>query len=472
MRAKISIFFTLILICSFSSFAAYVPIGQARSIAKNAFYEKLSAYKDISYSEIVFSQEFTINYNNEVVYYAFNLDEENGYIVVAAEDRVHPILSYAFEGNYSLNGYAPAFYDWMEMYSKQIYHIISNNFPGTSEIDEQWIYYSNRNTNLSKSTSKDVGPLVTTKWDQDCYYNTACPAAAAGPCGYVLTGCVATSMAQFINYHEYPKKGSGSNSYNAGSYGTLSADFGSTTYNYKSMPDQLTAENAEVAKLMYHCGVAVEMNYGPYGSGAQSSIARDALVNYFNYSPSTFYGERSSYTDLQWKILIRADLINSRPLMYRGQGSGGHAFICDGFQYPDHFHFNWGWSGSGDGYFFISALNPSSGNFTQNQAAICNALPSTQAGSTGCISHDELSNSISIYPNPANHALHLEINNLQNDMELSIRDLSGRIVKEISIIKTQAIFSSEIQIENLNSGLYFLTIKSENDIVVKKFVKE
>lgn len=472
MRTKVSIVISVMLISSLGLFAAHVPIANARQVAKNAFYEKVNAYKDVLYSEITFSQEYTINYNDEVVYYAFNLNEENGYIIIAAEDRVYPILAYAFEGYYSLNGYAPAFYDWMEAYSKQIYHVIANNSAGTSEIEEMWVYLSSQSNKTEFSTSKDVGPLVTTRWDQDCFYNTACPAAASGPCGYVLVGCVATSMAQFINYHEYPKKGSGSSSYNAGSYGTLTADYGSTTYKYNNMPDQLSAENPDVAELMFQCGVSVEMNYSAGGSGAITSEARNSLVAYFNYSPSSFYAEKSTYTELQWNILIRSDLINSRPLMYRGQGSGGHAFICDGFQYPDHFHFNWGWSGSGDGYFFLNSLNPSSGNFTQNQAAICNALPTTQAGSTGCIDNGELYNSITIYPNPANDILQLEIRNIETDMELSIRDISGRMIKEFYIDNIKSIFTNKISIEELNSGLYFLTIKSENDIVVKKFIKE
>jgi len=365
MKTKKTILLTLMLIFSFGLFAATVTITEARQIAKNAFYEKVNSYKDVLYSEITFSQEFAINYQSQVVYYAFNLNEEKGYIVVAAEDRVYPILAYAFEGSYSTSAYAPAFYDWMEMYSKQIYYVIQNNSPGTSEIDEMWIYFSNKSTKTRFSTSKDVGPLVSTKWDQDCYYNTSCPTAGAGPCGHVVTGCVSTAMAQLIRYNSYPKKGTGSHSYNAGSYGTLSADFGATTYNYGNMPDQLSSENPDVAQLIHHCGVSVDMNYSPHGSGASTQFARDALVSYFNYSPSAFYGEKNSYTDLKWKILIRADLINSRPLIYRGTGSGGHAFICDGFQYPDHFHFNWGWSGSGDGYFFLTSLNPSSSFFLQ-----------------------------------------------------------------------------------------------------------
>lgn len=57
-------------------------------------------------------------------------------------------------------------------------------------------------------------------------------------------------------------------------------------------------------------------------------------------------------------------------------------------------------------------------------------------------------------------------------MELSIRDISGRMIKEFYIDNIKSIFTNKISIEELNSGLYFLTIKSENDIVVKKFIKE
>jgi hypothetical protein len=128
------------------------------------------------------------------------------------------------------------------------------------------------------------------------------------------------------------------------------------------MPNKVTSSNSAVATLMYHCGVSVDMNYGvgsKGGSGAQTLDVVDALKTYFGYPTSVEGKYRSSYSDAQWKTLLKGELDASRPIQYAGTGSGGgHSFVCDGYDNNDFFHFNWGWSGSSDGYFSINNLNP------------------------------------------------------------------------------------------------------------------
>ena len=137
------------------------------------------------------------------------------------------------------------------------------------------------------------------------------------------------------------------------------------TNNYGSSSSQVQKE--AVATLMYHCGVSVDMNYGP-SSGAVSSKVPSSLVEYFRYAPSATYKTKESYTLDQWVALLKSELDESRPLFYAGNymdnegNTGGHAFVCDGYRSDDYFHFNWGWGGSRDGYFAIGALNPGGGN--------------------------------------------------------------------------------------------------------------
>ena len=472
MKHKNRIIFIGLLIFANSLFAENVPIERARQIAKNAYYEKVSEFVDINYENIIFSDEISISYKSLPMYYVFNLNQSNGYIIISAEDHVVPVLAYSYEGSYNSDNLAPGFIEWMETYSKQIYYVIQHKTPSTTEIEEAWDYYLAKTTNTNLSNSKNVGPLATTTWDQSEYYNSACPVSSAGPGGHVLTGCVATCMAQLLRYHKYPKVGSSSSSYNAGSYGNLSANYGSTTYKYSNMPEQLSSENADVALLMFHCGVSVEMNYSPYGSGASSSDAATALMTYFNYSTSTFYAMKSDYSELKWKILIRADIINKRPLMYRGTGSGGHSFLCDGFQYPDHFHFNWGWGGSANGYFYLSSLNPSGGNFTYDQGAICNAIPSSSSSSPAGIDESEFSKSINLFPNPTDGIFNLEIdNNSYENISLTIIDLTGRNLKKIELNKTNNYFSEEINVSDLKAGYYLISIETKDNIAIKRFIK-
>jgi hypothetical protein len=177
-------------------------------------------------------------------------------------------------------------------------------------------------------------------------------------------------MAQVMKYWNYPASGSGFHSYNTNNYGTLSADFGGTAYDWGSMPNTVSSSNEAVATLMYQCGVSVDMNYGvgsQGGSGAyvvtsQSPVqhcAEYALKTYFGY-PNNLQGVvRANYSEDQWVNLLKSDLDASRPIVYAGFGSGGgHCFVCDGYDQNDFFHFNWGWSGYYDGYFSINALDP------------------------------------------------------------------------------------------------------------------
>jgi hypothetical protein len=219
-------------------------------------------------------------------------------------------------------------------------------------------------------------------------------------------------MAQVMKYWEWPKKGIGSHSYRPldvnkpydfwgnPNYSTrykdtLSANFENTTYDWENMKNSYSGfttltQRTAVATLMYHCGVATEMMYGNdadggsgtftlnYGDEQDPTCAQNALWRYFGYKKPTGYMRDGSYaygsnyykkwTDTKWTAMIKEELDKQRPIMYGGAGydeygesTGGHSFICDGYNSMNYFHFNWGWSGDGDGYFTLSNLNPGSG---------------------------------------------------------------------------------------------------------------
>jgi hypothetical protein len=57
-----------------------------------------------------------------------------------------------------------------------------------------------------------------------------------------------------------------------------------------------------------------------------------------------------------------------------GYGTGGHSFVCDGYQ-GDYFHFNWGWGGACDGYYYLHDLTPGLRNFNDDQMAVFSIRP-------------------------------------------------------------------------------------------------
>ncbi|MCD4747006.1 MAG: C10 family peptidase, partial [Bacteroidales bacterium] len=279
MKTKIlSLLLSVLLFSGNMLFSAEVSNEKAKLIAKNLFYERANQFNNIKYNDIVFVNETVITGETGTpVIYIFNLIDEKGFVIISAEDNAYPVLGYSIDGTYNNDDQPPAFIECIENYKEQIIYIKDNNLEANLKIDEAWEKYSKK---PAKSPMNNVEPLIETMWDQDCFYNELCPVDLSGACERARVGCVAVAMVQVMKYHSYPPQGTGSHGYNS-SYGYLFADFGATTYNWDDMPDYITDHNFEIAQAGYHCGVAVEMMYGPNGSGAYSGNVGPALMNYF-----------------------------------------------------------------------------------------------------------------------------------------------------------------------------------------------
>lgn len=278
--------------------------------------------------------------------YVLNDDSRNGYIVLSADDVATPLLGFTEAGSFDNDNIAPAMKNWLEQYSRQIAYAAENGMEVTS--------YDNG--------LPAVSPMLTTLWDQMAPYNNDCPTLNGKP---TYTGCLATAMAQVINYHKYPEQGTGTASY-IWNNTTLSYDFSAANhrFDYSLMADNYAApttdsQKAAVANLMLACGISVEMNYSNSSSGAISHKATMALVNNFNYDKGIRYALRDLYTLETWTDMMYKELSENRPVLYGGLNNvnGGHAFVIDGYE-NGYFHVNWGWSGMSDGYFLITALDP------------------------------------------------------------------------------------------------------------------
>ncbi|HNI43974.1 MAG TPA: thiol protease/hemagglutinin PrtT [Chitinophagales bacterium] len=356
--------------------AQTVSIESARKVAANYYSTQSHAHSVIESSD---AELIETKFNgNEILYYVFSIREHTGFIIVAADYAAMPILAFSDESNYTteLSQNVVGFAYLMDGYAKELLSIKNEQMRPTQYINTQWQNWEN-NVHISSSVRSSVLPLISTTWDQGGYYDDACP-------GGSVTGCVATAMAQVMKYWNYPPQGVGSHCYNENNYGNLCANFGATTYNWGAMPNNVTAPNSSVATLMYHCGVSVDMDYSPTGSAANvSTNARNAFKDYFGYDTNITYVQRSSYSEADWLATLKSQLDVGRPMIYRGEGSsGGHAWVCDGYNSSNLFHMNWGWGGYLDGYFSINGLNPGSSNFNTGQGALANIIPGTSCPTT------------------------------------------------------------------------------------------
>ena len=83
------------------------------------------------------------------------------------------------------------------------------------------------------------------------------------------------------------------------------------------------------------------------------------------------------------------------------------------------------------------------------------------------INNYENSNNFSIYPNPANDKIKLELNVLKNSI-VSIYNIQGQLLLQQAIKHYQ----TEIDISSFARGMYFVKVETDKGIVSKKFIKE
>ena len=317
--------------------------------------------------------------------YIYNIGNQ-GFVIISGNTVLPPVLGWSDQSLFPDLSEAPEnFRSWIEHYSEMIDFAVANGIAPEADVQRQWDEAAQGI--FGSRDAQTVDPLVSTRWNQDCYYNEYCPATSGGwwwggPCGHCYAGCVACAMAQVMKYWDYPITGFGSHSYVHSEYGEQSANFAATTYHWDDMPIEVLNSNDAVATLMYHCGVSVNMNYSGSGSGAMSQDVETAMRSYFGYCGAK-YRQKASYNDENWIAMLKAELDQSHPVYYSGSnGDSGHAFVCDGYDNNDRMHFNFGWSGSGDGFYTVNDVN----GFNQGQAVVTNLFPvSIQADDNGII---------------------------------------------------------------------------------------
>ena len=313
------------------------------------------------------------------LYYVFNVGNDKGFVIVAGDDAVTPILAYADRGDFSEREMAPAAKAMLESYAQQIEMIQQN--PSLS---------------VAASTSYEaIAPMVETQWNQMEPYNYMCPTITGEP-GRSVTGCVATAMAQIMYYHKWPVAETKAIPAYEMSTGELIAGADPVVIDWDAMQLTYTGSEAEddpaalaVAQLMVLCGKSVKMNYSYNSSGAGDGAMLNALKSYFDYDGAARLVYREDYANADWEKMVYDELAAQRPVYLSGfsesaSGQVGHAFVCDGYDGQGLFHINWGWGGMSDGFFRLTLLNPNdhgtggnngSGGFSMDEVAIIGMQP-------------------------------------------------------------------------------------------------
>ncbi|MBO4820762.1 MAG: C10 family peptidase [Prevotella sp.] len=281
--------------------------------------------------------------------YVCNYGNDKGYVILSGDDRTVPVLAYSDHGSLDVEHMPENMKWWLQYYEEAI---------------EQVVDYQLTNKMPVGRPTDVIKPLIKTKWDQTWPFNEMCPSVNAVRCP---TGCVATAMAQVLNYHRCPADSTNAiDAYTTYTHKVNMPKLAPTTFDWDNMLDvygrNATQEQRDaVAKLMLYCGQAVQMDYTPNSSGANTDYLGYLLPRYFNL-PNTIHNvTRYGYTIEQWDSILINELKHNRPVLYTGytMAMEGHAFVCDGYDGNGYYHINWGWGGDGDDYFRISVLDAS-----------------------------------------------------------------------------------------------------------------
>jgi Peptidase C10 family/Spi protease inhibitor len=314
--------------------------------------------------------------NGSVSIYVFNYEDNQGFLVLSADKREMPILAYSSSNEFALKAGVDA---WIDFRKEIIKDLRKNNALPSGPVKKMWASLDAQVNGCTDcpslflippddpSCTTDLTvikePLLATKWDQSCGYNTLCPPFENDYCNHAPTGCVATAMAQVMRYYRFP-----------------------TRYDWNSIGVTATSSSGSLAQLMRDAGYSVNTNYGAYESSAKSENMLSAFPAVFGYSSSiqsVTYGGTSNYQ------LVKNELTENRPVIFTGGTQGplwtyvaGHAWVCDGFiahttcEYSTlYFSMNWGWGGSANGWYAYNNFTNTYGSFNYQTKVFAGIKP-------------------------------------------------------------------------------------------------
>lgn len=320
----------------------------------------------------------------EPPFYVFNRGEKQGFVIIAGENTVNPILAYAIEGTFRTEGMPPNLQSWALSQSQYIDRVRQSGQTATSETVARW--------NAPRAGEGEAIDLQTPNWNQFEPYNLGCPTYLDR---HTLTGCVGTATAIVMGYHRWPLKGKGTiPGYFSAHHQIQIPDLTlGETYQWNLMPyiddTPLQEDNPDqvraISTFMYHVAVMVRSDFGIDYTGTTLAPPTNRLPMYMGYRPDLMYLERKHFSPTVWNQMVREEIEAGRPLVYDGvtDHNEGHAFVIDGFD-GEFFGVNWGWSGMSNGYYDLANLTPgeqgsggsaSGHGFNQLQGAIFRIQP-------------------------------------------------------------------------------------------------
>ncbi len=354
------------------------PVGQAGAVsaAKQFFSQRYStAQKAAVKNQLPTPVEVLTDAAGRPAGYALDLPG-GGFIILSADDHMPPVKLHSATGQ--IKDIPPELFEVIREELAQDLAEVESPL-SLAALDEkyagQWEQLQATGGEFNAAASQ--AQLSTAVWNQNYPYNKYAPTVSSGGSGgHAYAGCVATQMGILMRYHHAPDKVLKDGSY-TDSLGTCKGthaihDVSMANYDWGNMPEagitsqSPAAQQDEIARLLYHCGVSVSMNFEAGGSGAGTIV--NAITNYFGYRHQGLY-YKQNYSITDWYEMIAADIDSGKPIPYYFTSSlGGHAVVCDGYRNSNEIHLNFGWSGYEDAWFNMDRVTAQNVSWTGHYA--------------------------------------------------------------------------------------------------------
>ena len=290
--------------------------------------------------------------------------EPQGFVAISADTDIAPIIAYSSKTSFPLdeNDRNPLYFMLKEDMRLRLKALAENKQTDMTKNNALWNLYSNEESSEEQifqqwplENTTFTGGWLQTAWHQSEPYNDFCPLDPVDGNRSVV-GCVATAIAQLVNYHSQCNLHfDQDDSYST--YNGIEFDADSEKYDFPSFEQlneylvalrikysrQEDPNDTDAAVLSFACGIATEMDYSSEGSGASSFDIKEALLNKFDFYSADLTGGLSN----EYHRVLQDNIINGLPAVLcisSSDGYSGHALVCDGYNTNGEYHLNYGWS--------------------------------------------------------------------------------------------------------------------------------
>ena len=295
----------------------------------------------------------------------------SGFVIVPASDEIEPVIAYSSNTAWQADS------EWKQQLTGLLQRDVRQRITLSSQFSQEkkqairalWNEALDQKTvsieayafrQWPPENSTSTGGWIETAWHQDAPYNQFCPMDPVYGLRSV-TGCVATSIAQVLNYHRSIGQilffEQDSYSSISTSYRYIQIDGDSLTYDFPSFTrlngyletirnkyqQGEILNDTDLAALHFACGVVTETDYSYEGSGALLYDLNLIFLGRFGYWCARYQEEGFRVDRDHFYIRLKKNMMEGYPAILSLQGDVNHALICDGYNSDGFYHLNFGW---------------------------------------------------------------------------------------------------------------------------------